>query len=321
MTSNETSQACEILLKSLADDDPIELQGEMIVGRGSTCDVVIEHERLSRQHAKISVGDGAVLVEDMGSTNGTFVNDVRVEGAVLAKHEDVVRFDTFAYQVFVVGGVDSSEPTVDGEAAIPVEEVLDAKTQVFTPPKSWALDDNQSADGTQVMSLDMLSKAPASGGSADIDPDFDVDVPVLICLSGEMKGKVFKFNTRDKLTKWEVGRADSCEIQIDDGSVSTNHAQLLHEGQRWKLIDLMSANGTYVNGTKGLTSYLSSGDKVRFGQIEFLFKLSGNADTTDKSARKKQKPESESSGLSIPSWAIGLVAFVVTAGVLYFLLG
>jgi pSer/pThr/pTyr-binding forkhead associated (FHA) protein len=326
MTTSESPQASGIMLKSLSGEEPIELIGEMVIGRGSASDLVIDHERLSRKHAKLSAGDAAVLVEDLGSTNGTFVNDERVEGSILAKHGDVIKFDTCGYEVFVVGGVDATDSTVSGEA-IPEEEVLEAKTQMFAAPKSWALDDNPSSDGTQVMSLDMLKKsAPADDQGSSIADDLNVDVPVLVCISGDLKGKIFKFNTREKLTKWEIGRDSGCEIQIDDGSVSTNHAQLIHEGRRWKLIDLMSANGTYVNEAKGLTSYLSSGDKIRFGQVEFMFKLSSNGETTDPSvgqARRKAagKVATGKAKPAVPTWAIAVGAFVVTAVILYFVLG
>jgi pSer/pThr/pTyr-binding forkhead associated (FHA) protein len=326
MTTNDSPQASGIMLKSLSGEEPIELSGEIIIGRGSASDVVIEHERLSRKHARLSAGDAAVLVEDLESTNGTFVNGERITGSMLAKHGDVIKFDSCSYEVYVVGGVDATDSTVSGDA-IPEEEVLEAKTQMFAAPKSWALDDNPSSDGTQVMSVDMLKNStPADQGVGTIADDLNADVPVLVCLSGELKGKIFKFNTRDKLTKWEVGRDSGCEIQIDDGSVSTNHAQLIHEGKRWKLIDLMSANGTFVNGAKGLTSYLSSGDKVRFGQVEFLFKLNDAAETTDPSVGrvKRQLSDKNSSAKSkqpMPTWAIGVVAFLITAAVLYFVLG
>ena len=327
MTTNETSEASGIMLKSLKGDEPIELSGEMIIGRGSASDLVIDDERLSRRHARLSAGDAAVLVEDLGSTNGTFVNDVKITGAILAKHGDIVKFDTCAYEVVVVGGVDATASTVSGEA-IPEEEVLEAKTQMFAAPKSWALEENQSSEGTQVMSLDMLKNAtPDKSTSDSIAENLNVDVPVLVCLSGELKGKVFKFNTREKLTKWEIGRDDQCEIQIDDGSVSTNHAQLIHEGKRWKLIDLMSANGTYVNDAKGLTSYLSSGDKIRFGQVEFVFKLSSDSETNEPVAiRQAENMEPKGSRLKekaekIPGWVIGLGAFLITAVLLFLILG
>ena len=228
MTTSESSEASGIMLKSLEGEDPIEINGEMIIGRGSACDLVIDQESLSRKHARLSVGDGAVLVEDLGSTNGTYVNDVQTEGPVLAKNGDIIKFDTFGYEVCIVGGIDATDTTVSS-ASIPEEEVLEAKTQMFQAPKSWALDNNKSAEGAQVMSLDMLKQNSATEGEegGGIADDLNVDVPVLVCLSGDLKGKIFKFNTREKLTKWEIGRDDSCDIQIDDGSVSTNQAQLL----------------------------------------------------------------------------------------------
>ena len=317
MTSSDTSQASGIMLKSLSGDEPFEINGEVIVGRGSASDLVIDQDRLSRKHARLSAGDGAVLVEDLGSTNGTFVNDNKVDAPTLAKNGDIIKFDSFAYQVSVIGGVDDTDATITGDTT-PDEEVLEAKTQVFTPPKSWALDTNQSTEGTQVMSVDMMRQNSAADSGEEVAEDINVDVPVLICLGGELKGKVFKFNTREKLTKWEIGRADSCEIQIDDGSVSTNHAQLIHEGRRWKLIDLMSANGTYVNDNKGLTSYLSSGDKVRFGQVEFLFKLSSEEDTGPMKKVVKDTATEKSGG--VPTWVLAVGAFVVTAAILYFAL-
>ncbi len=318
MTS-ETSEASGIMLKPLGGGEPIEIQGEMIIGRGSASDLVIDEDRLSRKHARLSVGDQAVLVEDLGSTNGTSVNDQKVDVPVLAKNGDIIKFDSFGYEVIVIGGIDVTDTTVTGDA-IPEEEVLEAKTQVFTPPKSWALDDNKSAEGTQVMSLDMLQKNAAEDDGLDVAEDITSDVPILVCTTGDLKGKIFKFNTRDKLTKWEIGRADNCEIKIDDGSVSTNHAQLVHEGRRWKLIDLMSANGTYVNGNKGLTSYLSSGDKVRFGQVEFVFKLS-SAEVTGEMKMKPASSKKEKASGGIPTWVLAAGAFIVTAAVLYFLLG
>jgi len=317
MTS-ETDQAQNaILLKSMGGKDPIEVQGEVTIGRGSTCDVVIEEDRLSRTHAKLTMGEGVLLVEDLGSTNGTFINDQRIEGSVEAKNGDVIKFDAFAYQVCIVGAVDDTGDTLTGasglEPGAEEEQILSAKTQVFTPPKSWALDDSPSSEGTQVMSLDMLKQNQEDADLAVADK-VDASCPVLVGLNGDTKGKVFKFNTRDKLTKWEVGRADSCEISIDDGSVSNNHAQLIHEGQRWKLIDLMSANGTYVNDNKGLTSYLSSGDKVRFGQVEFLFKLQEGEAAAPAAAT--EAPEEEKSG-GIPAWIIAAGAFVITVVALY----
>jgi pSer/pThr/pTyr-binding forkhead associated (FHA) protein len=306
-----------IMLNSMEGAQPIELKGEVVVGRGSTCDVILEQDRLSRQHARLSAGDGNILVEDLGSTNGTFVNDVKIDKATFANHEDIIRFDRFAYKVCVPGMPDNPDSINTEKSAKPEAEILDAKTQVFAPPKSWALDDKKSTEGTQVMSLDML-KQGSGDSDASIADSVETSGPVLVGLSGELKGKVFKFSTRDKLTKWEIGRDQACEIHLDDVSVSNSHAQLIHEGLRWKLIDLMSANGTYVNGNKGLTSYLSSGDTVRFGQVEFVFRL-GEGDQTSQVDNLHDGTDRSTSSRISPM-LLGIGAFVVTATVLYFLM-
>jgi diguanylate cyclase (GGDEF)-like protein len=56
--------------------------GEIVIGRSSTCAVVLADESLSRRHASISVGSAGVVVRDLGSTNGTFVEGGRIRGEV-----------------------------------------------------------------------------------------------------------------------------------------------------------------------------------------------------------------------------------------------
>ena len=50
----------------------------VVIGRALTCEVVIEDPLVSRQHALIRIGPDEVLVEDLGSANGVYVNNVRI---------------------------------------------------------------------------------------------------------------------------------------------------------------------------------------------------------------------------------------------------
>jgi two-component system response regulator AtoC len=57
-----------------------ELRGEasLILGRGDDCDVAVPHESVSRRHARLTGDSGVWRIEDLGSSNGTFVAGARI---------------------------------------------------------------------------------------------------------------------------------------------------------------------------------------------------------------------------------------------------
>ena len=63
---------------------------EVVVGRSSDSDMVLVEELVSRRHARITVKSGSVLVEDLGSTNGIFVNGERVQTATLREGDRIL---------------------------------------------------------------------------------------------------------------------------------------------------------------------------------------------------------------------------------------
>jgi FHA domain len=63
-----------------------DVAGESLIGRATTCEVVlVDDTYVSQVHARIFVHDGQLFVEDLGSTNGTYLNRARVDG-VMALH-------------------------------------------------------------------------------------------------------------------------------------------------------------------------------------------------------------------------------------------
>jgi pSer/pThr/pTyr-binding forkhead associated (FHA) protein len=61
---------------------PIELaEGTLLVGRHSTCDLVLKHASISRFHAEVSVRGNVIHVRDLNSRNGTFLDGQRVQAA------------------------------------------------------------------------------------------------------------------------------------------------------------------------------------------------------------------------------------------------
>lgn len=64
--------------------------GEYLVGRSASCDIQLDRRRVSRLHAKLSIGEHEAYVEDLGSMNGVFVNGRRVEGSTRLSDRDVL---------------------------------------------------------------------------------------------------------------------------------------------------------------------------------------------------------------------------------------
>ena len=83
------------------------LTGTMVIGRQNDSDIPVPAEEISRHHAKLQVTADGVLVEDMGSANGTFINDKRVQNGVLKPGEEL-RLDTVRFML-VAPGMDAKQ--------------------------------------------------------------------------------------------------------------------------------------------------------------------------------------------------------------------
>jgi two-component system, cell cycle response regulator len=74
-----------------------------IVGRSSKADVQIDQESVSRNHAKIIAADKRVIIQDMGSTNGTYVNDEQIKGDFQLRNGDLLKIGRTIFK-FIAGG-------------------------------------------------------------------------------------------------------------------------------------------------------------------------------------------------------------------------
>ncbi len=90
--------------------------GENIAGRAVDCSLVIEATSVSRRHARIVVSAGEATLQDLGSTNGTFVNDAAVSSARVLKDGDVV---TLGKAVMKFAAFDPAAPTEVTQRPLP----------------------------------------------------------------------------------------------------------------------------------------------------------------------------------------------------------
>lgn len=96
----------------------------------------------------------------------------------------------------------------------------------------------------------------------------------LVHLQGPMKGQIQEYES-DRIL---IGRHPSCQLRFppDLVVVSRMHAEILRDGNRFKLMD-HSVNGTFVNGKRVSETYLQSGDVLTFAEggpkVSFLIQM------------------------------------------------
>src|ERR1017187_9488862 len=103
-------------------------------------------------------------------------------------------------------------------------------------------------------------------------------------VSGIVSGRVFEL-TQDGVN---VGRDDDNVICLDHITVSLHHAILIRIGTHYKVRDLISTNGTFVNGERMTGAELRHGDVLLFGEVEMRYEEPGQAlDEPKKPAAEK----------------------------------
>ena len=87
------SGSSTLLVKGTADAKPrtVKLSASMTVGRAPECELRIDDTYASQQHARLFAKNGSWFVEDLGSTNGTFVNDQKLAAPAMLQPGDKVR--------------------------------------------------------------------------------------------------------------------------------------------------------------------------------------------------------------------------------------
>jgi len=97
------------------------LEGDQLnIGRDSANEVVINDAEVSRRHARLTFQGGKYILEDLGSTNGTFVNGQRLAGPRVLKAGEVVSFGEQIVLVFEVTTNDPGATMVSPRAAAAV---------------------------------------------------------------------------------------------------------------------------------------------------------------------------------------------------------
>ncbi|MGB0514939.1 MAG: FHA domain-containing protein [Wenzhouxiangellaceae bacterium] len=155
--------------------------------------------------------------------------------------------------------------------------------------------------GTQAFSREQLAEVLNETAEHELPQSRRASLRVVSSDAGK---QVFELNS-DRMT---IGRSGICDLRVEEPSISSEHARFVHAEDGWRIINLLSTNGVFVNDKKVFSHLLSDGDEIRLGRTVLRFHdpsgTGGGADRPGSSRRV----------------ALAVVAAVVIAAVAWWLL-
>ena len=255
-------------------------------GREIGNEIVIASTDVSRKHAQIAPAEGAYLLTDL-STNGVFVNGLRIEQSQVLGRGDVLKIGPEEFRFYADVAKAAPVANVPAASVLPPAPVADS-----VPPVRFSLGMEVIELEDAIVAASMPSAPPVAAPAATppAAPPAAAPLPVLpaaaaqpipaapatspiatleIINEGPMKGR--KFEIHSALTN--IGRGAHNDIVISDESLSGSHAKILKRDGAWWVVDQGSTNGTYVGGRRVQgEQQLTGAPDVRFGGIKVIFR-------------------------------------------------
>lgn len=133
---------------------PLRMDREIIVGRSSELDMVLVEDMVSRKHAKITTSGDQIIIQDLGSTNGTFVNGEKIK-KVRLKEGDRILIGT---SIIKLVPVDAAQVVTEGEARQRLEATGQRRNvSGANKPMSGSIDEIPLPDLLQLLSTSRKS--------------------------------------------------------------------------------------------------------------------------------------------------------------------
>lgn len=211
--------------------------GEATIGRTPGNTIIIDNAGVSRRHAVVRVKGDKVVIEDLGSANGTFVRGQRIEEYELRDGDEIaIVKHRLVYRV-----------PKDVEAQARVEPIQDV--------------------GQKTMYIDAAAVAQAVGGRPSGRSEAAAALRPRLILPDLKKFPLEEDEVR-------LGSGAGCQIQLSGMFVGKVHARIVRakDGQL-KIQHLSGLAGTRVNGEKIAEHQLKHGDEIEIGKQKLLFRL------------------------------------------------
>jgi pSer/pThr/pTyr-binding forkhead associated (FHA) protein/tetratricopeptide (TPR) repeat protein len=229
------------------------IRDEITIGRVEGNTIRLTEQNVSRKHARLTLRDSVLSLEDLGSYNGTSLNGSALSGVATLKDGDVILIGD--YRLGIV-----EEKTAQAEPAPPVQVQPVETPPAAAPTVQDALEGQPTIPISTMAVQAALTELPAR----------------LVIVSRFMSGTEFILDRPSQV----LGRTPENDIIVNHKSISRHHAKIVREGDRYIILDLESANGVRVGGVEEDRVELQSGDVIELGEVRLRF-LTGDSALDD----------------------------------------
>lgn len=304
-------------------------QPEVIIGRDKSLDLVFSSASVSRQHARLIRQGDNYLIEDLGSSNGTYINGER-----LSTDRKLLRFGDRiglgkAITLLYFSQDWEKQPAVQEAISEPsrlAQTLMDVKSDLVSatrPPQIQVLvagekantyplnhsiitvgraEDNDIVISSRIVSRHHARLESVNGGfQVVVLPEANnpllyegrpiqeprrlkhldtfrigsLDPGLMVTMTYISPAEAVREQARQitfgEKTKIQIGRDRSNDVVLDTPTVSRFHAQVERVGQRYRLRDYRSSNGTFVNDERIQEEvWLKPTDTIRIGPYRFV---------------------------------------------------
>jgi pSer/pThr/pTyr-binding forkhead associated (FHA) protein len=249
-----------------------------VIGRARG-DLILADRKISSEHLCLTIEDDKLIVEDLASTNGTFVNEERIDQPTQLHNLDILSFGFSKCRISLVDDLEN------------FRKVNRPGSSSKSSPKHAKKKKSKGGGGSAVKSgrqqkptIDNLIEEELKRFSRwDIAqpesmPSFDKPLQLpkipleLEVIEGPEKGRVIRLAKGNSI----MGRG-KVDVKFKDQDISRNHSSIEAFSETQIFVrDLASTNGTFVNQKRVTYSKLSDGDIIQIGGTVMRFRVKGD---------------------------------------------
>lgn len=181
---------------------PLPNNKEIVVGRSSELDMVLVEDMVSRRHAKLTVTGDQIFIQDLGSTNGTFVNGEKIKRARLQEGDRIL----IGTSIIKLVASDSSAP-MSGDAKAKLEDVAAGRRTSQVRTMSGSIAEIPLPDLMQLFSASKKSGVLVIRTDADVGKIFIDNGRVIFAVVNEHYD-VAPLKSLFRILTWQTGSFD-----------------------------------------------------------------------------------------------------------------